>query len=72
MASLQASNYECKNTGEKGNLVVYHADEKHIFYIIVQKTFELTGLPLYSNIGKYFEEQLNLYVLLQKFEIEKK
>jgi hypothetical protein len=59
-ASLQATNYRCYISNEKGKLVIHHANEHHPFHAIVQETFELTGLPIYSTIGQYTEEELTL------------
>ncbi|MGY0694087.1 hypothetical protein ACW2QC_15115 [Virgibacillus sp. FSP13] len=59
-ASLKATNYKCFISGEKGRLVVHHADDNHPFYVIMQETFELTQLPIYSTIGHYTQEELTL------------
>jgi hypothetical protein len=59
-ASLEATNYRCYISNETGELVIHHANEQHPFHAIVKETFELTGLPIYSTIGQYTEEELNL------------
>lgn len=59
-ASLQATNYKCFISEEKGKLVVHHANEQHPFHVIMKETIEITGLSQKQTIGQYTEEELDL------------
>lgn len=56
---MEATNYKCFISGEKGKHEVHHANAQHTFHAIAQEAIELTGLPIYQKIGQYKTEDLS-------------
>lgn len=54
--AMEESNYKCVITGKKFD-VIHHV---YSYNSIIKETIEITGLPIYENIGEYTKEELQL------------